>query len=197
MSTLPRADVSFEQFLEDPQIPERAEWVDGMVVPMHAVDDRHDEVVGWLREAVGVFIRRRLGRFGEPFLMKLPGESSARSPDLFFVASEHLDRVRPRHLAGPADLVIEVVSPESRFRDAVHKVAEYERGGVPEYWLIDPERESATFYRLGSNGRFAAAEPTGGVYRTALLPDLHIDPAWLWQRPLPDPIDLLRSWNAL
>ena len=68
--------------------------------------------------------------------MKLP--HSAREPDVLFLAKEHLGRLRDSHIEGPADLVVEIVSKESRGRDRGEKFYEYGEGGVPEYWLLDP-----------------------------------------------------------
>jgi Uma2 family endonuclease len=48
----------------------------------------------------------------------------------------------------PADLAVEIVPTESRLRDRGQKLAEYEMGGVREYWIIDPERRQAAFYVL-------------------------------------------------
>ena len=193
-------EASFEAFLTEPSIGEHTEWVDGMVLPMHAVDDQHDALTRWLGALLDTYVRRRgLGRLlGEPFVMKLPGEPSARSPDLFFVRAERLDRIRPKHLDGPADLAIEVTSPESRFRDEVHKLAEYERGGVSEYWLLDPHRQEAEFYRLDDTARYSPRKPEpGGVYTSPLLPEMRLEVAWLWQRPLPDTIEVLRDWGIV
>ncbi len=64
----------------------------------------------------------------------LPG----RAPDLIFVASGYLDRIKHAHLNGPADTALEIISPESRARDRGEKFYEYEQGGVRQYWLIDP-----------------------------------------------------------
>ena len=50
------------------------------------------------------------------------------------------------YLDGPADVVVEIISPESRLRDRGEKFAEYEMGGVREYWLIDSERHEADWY---------------------------------------------------
>lgn len=77
-----------------------------------------------------------------------------REPDLLFVAQEHLDRLQETYLDGPANLVVEVVSPESLARDRGAKFVEYEAGGVPEYWLLDPLRRWAEFYCLGEDGRY-------------------------------------------
>lgn len=112
------------------------------------------------------------------------------------VATEHLSRIQRRHPEGPADLVIEVISPTSRVRDTVHKLAEYDAAGVPEYWIIDPVSSTTTFYREDA-GRFADVTPTSGVYRSWVLPDVRIDPGWLWQRPLPDPLDILADWGVI
>lgn len=90
---------------------------------------------------------------------------------------------------GPADVVVEVISPESGAGDRGEKFDEYERGGVQEYWLIDPERGWAEFYRLGPEGWyqpvFAGRE---GVYRSEAIPDFWLKVAWLFQEPLPSPL---------
>jgi Uma2 family endonuclease len=73
---------------------------------------------------------------------------SGREPDLLFVAQTNLERLKETYLDGPADLVVEIVSPEGVGRDRGVKFYEYAQGGVPEYWLIDPQTEWAEFYRL-------------------------------------------------
>ena len=191
--------ITFEQFLDDPTIDEHHEWVDGKVVPMHAVADGHDAVTRWLNELLGFYVRhRRLGRLlGEPFVMKLDDPPVGRSPDLMFVATDHLDRIRANYLDGPADLVIEVLSPGTRVQDCVHKFGEYERGGVPEYWIVDPDGDDTAFHRRDDSGRFQAIPLTDGIYRPEQWPEASIDPAWFTQMRLPDPFDLWRQWGVL
>ena len=50
------------------------------------------------------------------------------------MATEHLDRLTDSHLSGPADLAVEIVSPDSLGRDRGDKFAEYGAAGIPEYW---------------------------------------------------------------
>lgn len=190
--------IDFEQFLTDPAIDPHSEWVDGIVVPMHVVADRHDEYTRWLDHLLGPYIRRmKLGRLlGEPFVMKLADPPVGRSPDRMFVAASHLERIRRNHLDGPADLVIEVISPATRVQDCVHKLAEYERGGVPEYWLIDPEDGAAEFNVRGDDGRFHAAALEGGVYCTPQFPQAFFNIDWLRQSPLPDPFEIWAQWGV-
>jgi Uma2 family endonuclease len=129
--------------------------------------------------------------------MRLPTRPSGREPDLLFVANEHGNRLRPTYVDGPADLVIEIVSPDSEERDRVTKLAEYEGAGVPEYWLVDPVPQEATFYRLGADGRYDAVPINAdGFYHSAALPGFRLWVAWLWQRPLPALAEVLPQTMA-
>ena len=56
------------------------------------------------------------------------------------MATDHLGRFKENRLEGAADLVVEIISPESVDRDRDRKFYEYEQGGILEYWLIDPLR---------------------------------------------------------
>ncbi len=72
------------------------------------------------------------------------------------------------------------------------------QGGVPEYWLLDPERQQAEFYLRGNDGIYRVM-PLGndGLYRSQVLAGLWLKVEWLWQ-PLPPPImDVLREWKLL
>lgn len=45
-----------------------------------------------------------------------------------------------RGVEGPPDLLIEVLSPSNRAHDQTRKRDLYARGGVREYWIVDPEQ---------------------------------------------------------
>ncbi len=192
--------IPYPQYLEDPATEPHSEWVDGEVIPMPPVADGHSDVGGFLLAPLRVFVDVRQSgviRY-EPFQMKTGPDLPGRSPDILFVATGHLDRLQRMFLDGPADLVVEIVSPESQTRDRVHKYAEYEAGGVPEYWLIDPDRQAADFFRRGRGGKFKGVRPgKDGVYHSKALPGVWLKVDWLWQRPLPSTVDVLRAWGVL
>ncbi len=191
----PRRRLSFEEFLEWLDEDTWAEWVDGEVVVLSPASATHQRLVGFLATTLGLYVRERdLGEvFTAPFLMKLPEElRRGREPDVLFVAKEHLERLKDTYLDGPADLVIEIVSEESRLRDRGAKRAEYEAAGVPEYWLIDPERRELELNRLDARGRYRLIEPDShGVYASGVVPGFRLRAEWLWREPLPSPLAVL------
>jgi len=183
----PAEPMSYEEFLAWAGEDTLAEWVDGRVVMYSPAGDRHQDVCGFLEAVLRVYVESRgLGvvRSG-PFQMKLA--RSGREPDVMFVAREHLGRLQQTHLDGPADLAVEILSPESRSRDRGEKFYEYEEGGVREYWLVDPDRRQAEFYQLGEDGRYRLVQPDAdGRYHSAAVPGFWLRVDWLWQETLPE-----------
>jgi Uma2 family endonuclease len=94
-------------------------------------------------------------------------------------------------------VVIEIVSPESIGRDRGDKLVEYERAGVKEYWLLDPDRQSAEFYELGADGLYHMARIDDGVYRSRVISGFWLRVDWLWMTPLPPTLDLLRELGVV
>lgn len=190
----PKGKITYEEFLAWLDEDTWAEWVDGEVVMLSPASRRHQEIADFLVKVLGMFVEaKNLGIvLSAPFLMKVGPELPGREPDLLFIAASHLDRLRETYLDGPADVVVEITSPESGARDRGEKFYEYERGGVQEYWLIDPERGWAEFYRLGPEGRyrpiFAGRE---GLYRSEAIPDFWLKVEWLFQEPLPWPVRIV------
>lgn len=186
----PAGKMTYEEFLDWADEDTLAEWVDGEVVMVSPASRQHQDVADFLTSVLRTFVEsRQLGVvLSAPFQMKL---EHGREPDLLFIASDHLDRLRDTYLDGPADLVVEIASPESVGRDRGDKFYEYEAGGVPEYWLIDPQREWAEFYRL-EGGRYRLAfEGRDGEYRAQVLLDFWLRVEWLWPEPLPAVEDVL------
>jgi Uma2 family endonuclease len=194
-----RPKISFEDFLVQTSDGTFAEWVDGEVIAM-TVTNEHQELVFFLVALLRHFAEaHKLGRvFGEPFVMKTGAGLPGRAPDVFFVTKDNLTQLRKHHFDGAADLVVEIVSPDSRGRGRGDKYYEYEQGGVREYWLIDPLRKRADFYQLGEEGiyRTVGADETG-VYRSRVMEGLWIKVDWLWQEPLPELLSVLKEWKLI
>jgi Uma2 family endonuclease len=194
------AKISYEEFLRlyDGQ---HAEYVSGEVLTYISVSRKHDDLVGFLNAILRFFVEvKKIGYIhGEPYQMKMifGDDIKGREPDIFFVKNENSDRLKNSYLEGGADLVIEVISPESRSRDRGDKFYEYETAGVKEYWLIDYERQEARFYELNQDGIYQLATTENGIYFSKVLDGMFIKINWLWQEKLPELMDVLKDWKLV
>jgi len=190
--------ISYEEFLELGDEFRHAEWVDGKVILMSAVTDDHSSLCGYISHVMHTFVEaRELGEVRiDPFQMKTGPDLPGRAPDVMFIAKKNLRRIRKMYLDGPADVVVEVISPKTRSIDRGDKFYEYERGGVREYWLLDPERRQAEFYILGRDRIYRPAiVGDDGVFRSTVLKGLWLNVAWLWKSPRPTAARLLKEWG--
>ena len=182
------ATMTYDEFLAWADEDTLAEWVDGKVVMTSPASAQHQYLAIFLATTLSTYVTiHDLGTvLTGPFQMKLA--RSGREPDVLFVAKEHLARLQPTLLQGPADLVVEIVSDESVARDRGTKFEEYREAGIPEYWLLDPRIEQAEFYHLDERGRYQRAlVDAAGIYRSRAIPGLWLRVDWLWQQPLPSP----------
>lgn len=195
---LPR--MTYEEFLAWADEDTRAEWVDGEVVLLSPASKTHQRLVRFLTSMLGAFIEaHNLGDLlPAPFQMKSGLDLPGREPDLIFVATEHLDRIKENYLNGPADLAIEIISPDSRARDRGDKFYEYEQAGVREYWLIDPVRKQAEFYQLGTDRIYMSTSVSDdGIFNSTVIEGLWLKVDWLWQEPLPTLMSVLKEWGLV
>jgi len=166
---------------------------------MAPVSDAHNQLGFFLLRLLGEFVEHHhLGQIRyEPFQMKSAPDLPGRSPDILFVSTANLPRLKKTHLEGPADLVIEIISPDSRTRDRGEKFYEYEQAAVPEYWLLDPDRKQAEFYLRAQDGIYRPATLQDSIFRSRSLPNLWLNVDWLFQRPLPTLMTILKEWKLV
>jgi Uma2 family endonuclease len=192
----PSKKLTYEEFLAWCDEDTWAEWVDGEVIVLTPASRRHQELADFLIQTVGIFVKvRGLGvMLSAPFQMKTGPDLPGREPDLLFVTKERLDLLKGTYLDGPADLVVEITSAESRLRDRGTKFGEYEMAGVREYWLLDQDEQRADFYLLGPEGRYERQKvDEQRIYRSHVIPSFWLRVDWLWQEPLPPVLDVLRE----
>jgi Uma2 family endonuclease len=189
--------ISFEDFLRTYD-GVHAEWVDGAVFVMSPGNTPQSRLTRFLGAVIQVWAEEH--ELGEAFIapLSVKMETSAREPDVFYFRREHLDRVHKTFVEGPPDLVIEIISRDTRGVDRGEKFYEYEQARVPEYWLIDPDRRKVESYRLGPDGAYEPA-PTGDpeILRADALPGMSMPVAWLWQESLPKVSDVQKAWGLI
>jgi Uma2 family endonuclease len=191
--------VSFEEYLER-YAADHCEWVGGTVIKMSPIHDFHDVIVRYLAILFETYFELRpIGLIRQdPFLMRLPAINVSREPDIQVILSSNPHELTPTYMNGPADICIEVVSPESVSRDHGEKLSEYEKGGVGEYWIMDYLHRECRFFRLNAEGQYVRiSEDVDGNYTTPLLPGLVLHVLTLWQANLPGPLAIGQAVQAM
>jgi Uma2 family endonuclease len=157
---------------------EPVELIYGRLVVSPSPNYAHQVIVALLTEWLLGIVRRTGGRMAPaPFDVEL-AEHSIVQPDLVYVRKERR-RVIQRHLHGPPDFAIEIVSGSNARRDRVDKLGLYAEFGVTEYWIVDP-REQQFDFLVNRNGRFEVQPQLDDRYASPVLPELEIDLAAFW-----------------
>jgi len=151
----------------------RYELIDGVICMSPSPSRPHQKIVTEIvRQIADHLMRHPTGEVVVEVDVRL-GEDLVYRPDLVFLCAEKAARCRERINVVP-DLIVEVVSPDSRRYDHETKKHDYERYGVSEYWLIDRDQREFTFYRL-QDGRFVAVQPGPATYASEMIPGFELD----------------------
>lgn len=75
------------------------------------------------------------------------GPHDILEPDILVILNQNRGIIRPSHVVGVPDLLIEILSPSTESRDRGVKVDRYGIHGVPEYWIVDGDNEVVEVYR--------------------------------------------------
>jgi len=196
-----KENVSFEEYIEWLDEDTRAEWVNGRIEIMASpAAIGHQHIASFLDKVLGVYIEAYdLGTLiFAPYVMRMAAIARGREPDLLFVRKDRVHLLTRHYLDGPADLAVEIISPESSKRDRKVKFAEYQIAGIREYWLIDPDKQTAEFYQLDDEGTYEpAALDEDGFYHSQVVAGFRLRVDWLWQSPMPATLDVLRELKVL
>jgi Uma2 family endonuclease len=102
-------------------------------------------------------------------------EHTFLQPDVLFISNERLGIVKEEAIEGPPDLVVEVLSPSTFYKDLRKKMAAYAQFGVLEYWIVDPEMQTVEIYtRQESKLQLAQKFSSVETLESALLPGFHL-----------------------
>ena len=145
---------------------ERWEIIDGVAYDMTpAPRPRHQELLVNLLLQIGNFLEGHpCMLYPAPFDVRIPdGDDTADSaissvvqPDISVICDRHM--IDDRGLLGAPDLAAEILSPSTAYKDQTVKLSLFERAGVREYWVVNPERKCVLVYlQPGGEGGFERA----------------------------------------
>ena len=157
MKTVKLKEWTYEEFMSLPEgDPYRYELIDGELCMTPSPIPRHQKISGKLFYLIYGFLQKN--PFGEIFAAPVDVVFSQKPPqvvvpDLVFVSKDRSSLVTGKNIQGVPDLLVEILSEGTSTRDRRQKFSLYERFGVPEYWIVDPEMETVQVFRL-SGGKY-------------------------------------------
>ena len=173
--------LTYQDFLLFPDDGLRHEIIDGEHYVTPAPNLRHQELVLRLAVSLSNHLENQPdgGRvFIAPFDVVFSFHDIVE-PDVIFVAPDQLDILTDKNIQGTPAMVVEILSPSTRKRDQQIKQKLYDRMGVREYWLVDPELNAISVYRRDTGGSFpligSLSSAGDDTLETPLLPGWSVE----------------------
>lgn len=147
---------------------DRIEIINGEAIMMAPPSVNHQRISRELSRQLSNYLEgKKCEAFPAPFGVRLfeQEEDSPENvdtlvePDISVVCDK--DKLDKYGCKGAPDMIIEVLSPSTRRHDRFVKLGLYQRAGVRELWLVDPDTQSVQVFLLDSTGAFRIHEDYG------------------------------------
>ena len=176
----PALKLTYDDFVLFPDDGKRHELIDGEHYVTPSPNVRHQAIQGELFGLLWTYLQTQpIGRVYTSRLDVVFSRFDVVEPDIVYVSHERSAKVVTKaNLQGAPDLVIEIGSPSTRQRDETIKRHLYERFGVIEYWVVDPDIDVVRVYKRVGDAGFGRpielSREAGDVLTTDLLPVLSL-----------------------
>lgn len=166
--------------------PEEERWeiIDGVPYLLSSPTWQHQALSLELsRQFSNYLINKPCRVFTAPFDLRIPESAVERDedcsnvfqPDILVVCDS--SRLKGTGYFGVPDLIIEISSPSTTKHDKILKFNKYEKAGVKEYWIVEPDGRVISIFRLQDNGRYGRMETFSedDIIKVQSFPGLEID----------------------
>ncbi len=179
-----RGTYTFDDFCFLVQDGQKADLIDGVIYMASPDNTDANDLFGWLYSLIRDYVEEHdLGKvFGSRVAFRFSATESPE-PDVAVVLRNRLHLIQRGFVDGRPDLAIEIVSPDSVQRDYVEKRRQYQKAGVPEYWIIDEPEKKVTLLRLSPDKKYREERSRSGILHSRVLPGFWLRAEWLWEKP--------------
>lgn len=157
-------ELTIEDLADVPDDGHRYELIDGGLIVTPAPDTNHQTCVGRLFLLLHAGLPPALTVMLSPYDYVI-SRTTVLEPDLLVARTQDFGSA---NLQVTPLLVIEVVSPSTRYLDLGAKRLRYAAAGVPNYWIVDPNLDTPGLTAL-------ALSPSGDYLESAVVTG---DQAW-------------------
>ena len=168
--------MTYDQYCLLPEDGKQYEVIDGELFMTPAPKPRHQRIVLRLAEELSRFVREN--SLGEVFVAPVDvilDQHTVLEPDVLFISTARASIVKEDAIEGAPDLVVEVLSLSTFYKDLRKKMTAYSQFGVQEYWIVDPETQSIEVYaRRDEKLQLAQKFSSGETVESALLPGVQL-----------------------
>ncbi len=158
----------FKNWEFDENDPDWYELINGELVRKQSPTLRHQRISRKIERLLDAFaLRTDSGEMLHAPLDVFLDDGNVYHPDVFFVKKDRdfIFDLKEQVVMGAPDVVFEILSKSTAAEDRGPKMENYEKYGVREYWLVDPQKRSIEVYGL-VNQRYRLiqyAEETGKI----------------------------------
>jgi Uma2 family endonuclease len=164
----------------------RYEIIGGELFEMPAPNMDHAAVIMNLIFLLGPVVRSLGGRIFTAPVDVFVADGNPVEPDIMVLLPDRLGLISKRGIEGAPNLLLEVLSPSNPRQDRLRKRLLYARGGVPEYWLVDPETATVEILVLDGDAYRTLVRAGGDrTVRSVVLPALSFPVSSVFASALP------------
>ena len=170
---------------------ERWEIIEGLAYDMSPSPSTEHQIISFrLSGILYDFLKdKQCKAFAAPFDVRLT-ESNGQTdediktvvqPDLVVVCDQN--KLDKKGCIGAPDVTVEILAPSTSYKDQTEKLMLYERYGVKEYWIFNPDAKYAMVYNLkGTKFEKPIYLTENETLVSSALPGLKIALSEVWAR---------------
>ena len=170
------AKMTYDQYCLLPEDGKQHELIDGELFVTPAPTPRHQRILGELFSRL--LAHAKANALGEVYIAPVDivlDKHTVVQPDVLFISQGRLGIVGEKAIAEAPDLVVEILSPSTFYKDLRRKMAAYSQFGVQEYWIVDPEKETIELYgRTGQELQLTRLFSLDETLESPLLPGFRL-----------------------
>jgi len=137
-SLIDKKKYTYEDYLKTPE-DKRYELIEGELLMTPSPITSHQRISRKIEFLIEKFVTENdLGEvFYAPYDVHLDDENVVQ-PDIMFISKGRSKIIGEKNLLGAPDLVVEILSESTAYRDLIQKKKLYAKFGVKEYWIVVP-----------------------------------------------------------